>query len=227
MERTFYTFCCTCDKWQINNCNLIFMYKPYDELATHKGCTLPLPKDKVHLSLTCEKKKRKIFFNEISLMGIWQSDWLSLPNTQIHLCWQEMKGSQLNTWQPNWKTYLVFFFVSIFSFEQKFHYLLYLKLSSHQDSNSRRQTAAKLRKLDALGASLLTPSLSINLKKKERNLNIKGEGWRIKSFMLLLHWLCFYCWTTGKKKKTEYDILNIVNKAGYIPLPSASNVLCY
>lgn len=43
------------------------------------------------------------------------------------------------------------------------------------------------------------------------------------AFTLALFLLLNY----GKKKKTEYDILNIVNKAGYIPLPSASNVLCY
>lgn len=66
-----------------------------------------------------------------------------------------------------------FGFFFIFSFELKFHYLLYLELSTHQDSNSRGPTAAKLRKLDAHGASLLTPKCDINLKKKK---NIKGGG---------------------------------------------------
>lgn len=61
-----------------------------------------------------------------------------------------------------------YFFLHFFSFELKFHYLLYLELSTHQDSNSRGQTAAKLRKLDALGASLFNPNVQHEFEKKKK-----------------------------------------------------------
>lgn len=72
-------------------------------------------------------------------------------------------------------------------FELKFHYLLFLELSTHQDSTSCGLTAAaKVRKLNVHGVSLLTQTCSGSYKKKKKEKN-GGK----KHHFLLSQGLCF------------------------------------